>query len=404
MKLRRLSAAALAATCLLAAAGCGSSSKSSSTATTAAAESSQATTAASSSSPSATTGSGGSGLTAATAAVAAASSPPTLIPSLPPLPRAPKPGVKVAFLTCSAAACSLLNPGFTDAAKALGWDPTVITYNSATPGEALQQAIDAGNKYIATTSITLSTITPQVQELKAKGIGFYEAYVGDPPEGAGNGLYGVASDFTGAARGAALMADWIISNSGGDAHVVYVSLPLYPVLVAGGVGAQAEFKKNCPACSFATLPVSVTQLGAGQVPSAIVSYLESHPSVNYIDLSFQDLDAGVVQALATAHLSAKVKVVGSEAEAAQLKEVINGSEAAWSIIPENYVMWTVVDWMARESEGVLTPAVLASTGPALAYLVGTPAAATAQLAAYPNVYPGPTNYEAQFEKLWHVGS
>jgi ABC-type sugar transport system substrate-binding protein len=403
MKLRRLSTAALAVTCLLAAAGCGSSSKSSATATTAAAGSSSATTAAQASASSSSS-SGGSGLAAATAAVAAASSPLTQIPALPPLPRAPKPGVKVAFLTCSAAACSLLNPGFTDAAKALGWDPTVITYNSATPGEALQQAIDAGNKYIATTSITLSTITPQVEELKAKGIGFYEAYVGDTPEGATNGLYGVASNFTGAAKGAALLADWIISNSGGKANVVYVSLPLYPVLVAGGDGAQAEIKQNCPTCTFATLPVSVNQLGAGQVPSAIVSYLESHPSVNYVDLSFQDLDAGLVQALATAHLASRVKVVGSEAEQAQLKEIIGGTEAAWSIIPENYVMWTVVDWMARESEEVLTPADLAASGPSIGFLVGTPAAAQAQLAAYPTVYPGPTNYEAQFEKLWHVGS
>jgi hypothetical protein len=55
----------------------------------------------------------------------------------------PKKGIKVAFLTCSAAACSLLNPGFIAAAKALGWDPTVFTYNFATPGQAVQQAIDA---------------------------------------------------------------------------------------------------------------------------------------------------------------------------------------------------------------------------------------------------------------------
>ena len=36
----------------------------------------------------------------------------------------------------------------------------------------------------------------------------------------------------------------------------------------------------------------MTQLGAGQVPATIVAYLKSHPSVNYLYLSFQDLDAG----------------------------------------------------------------------------------------------------------------
>ena len=33
----------------------------------------------------------------------------------------------------------------------------------------------------------------------------------------------------------------------------------------------------------------------------------------------------------------------------------------WSVLPEPYVMWVVVDWMARLSESVLTPASLSAT-------------------------------------------
>lgn len=389
MKPQRACIGVLAVACVAAASACGSSSPSASNSPSATASQAAADS---------------SGVTAAKAALTTLMTEPTTIPATTPLPHAPKKGIKVAFLTCSAAACSLLNPGFTAAAKALGWDPTVITYNSATPGQAVQSAIDAGYKYIATTSITLSTITPQVQEAKAKGVALFGAYTSDTPEGTTNGLYGVAQDGAGDLKTGAMMADWLIANSGGHANVVYVDIPLYPSLVGQGQGAQSEFTKLCPACTFATLPVSVTQLGAGQVPAAIVSYLQAHPSVNYLYLSFQDLDTGVLAAMRTAGLTSKVKIVGTEGEQTQLQEMTNGAETMWSVLPEPYVMWVVVDWMARLSENVLTPAALAATDEGVAFIVDTPAGANAQLTANGGNWPGPANYGAQFEKLWHVGS
>jgi ribose transport system substrate-binding protein len=295
-----------------------------------------------------------------------------------------------------------LNSGFTSAAKALGWSPTVITYNSATPGQALQQAINEGFKYIASTSITLSEITPQVQEAKAKGIALFEGYVADTPQGASNGLYGVVADQASSIAGGKLMGDWIEANSKGHANVVYVDLPLYPSLVSEGQGAQEALLKLCPSCTFSTLPVTVNQLGAGQVPSAIVSYLQAHPSVNYVYLSFQDLDPGLVSALRTAGLLSKVKVIGTQGQAAQLQEVQNGTEAMWSVIPEPYEMWVIVDWMARQSEGVLNQAALSAGNAQEVFFVSTPSEAKAQIASNGGNWPGPTNYEADYKTLWHV--
>jgi ribose transport system substrate-binding protein len=384
MKLQKACIGVLAIACVAAVSACGSSSNSGS------------------SSPAAKT-SDPAGVTTAKTAVTAALTEPTSIPETIPLPRAPKKGIKVIFLTCSATACSLLNPGFTAAAKALGWDPTVITYNSATPGAAVQQAINEGYKYIATTSITLDTITPQVQEMKAKGIAFFEAYTADTPQGAKNGLYGVAEDGASDYKSGQLEADWMIANSDGHANAVYVDIPLYPSLVLQGQGAGAQFAKLCPSCKFATLPVSVTQLAAGQVPAAIVTYLQGHPNVNYLYISFQDLDAGVYPALHSAGLTSRVKIVGTEAQATELHEIVGGQETMWSIAPEPYVMWAVVDWMARQSEGVLTPAALAASDEGPEFIVDTPAAAKAMLSVDGGNWPGPTNYQTQYEKLWHVG-
>jgi len=392
MKLRKAWFGILATACIAAASACSSSSS-----TSAPASPGTSTSAAPASSA-------GGGVTEARAQLARLLTEPADIPATTPLPRAPEKGVKVAFLTCSAAACSLLNPGFTAAAKALGWDPAVITYNSATPGQAVQQAIDAGYKYIATTSITLSTITPQVQEAKAKGVALFGAYTDDTPGGAQNGLYGVAQNGAGDLKTGAMMADWLIANSGGHANVVYVDIPLYPSLVGQGKGAEAEFSKLCPGCAFATLPVSVTQVGAGQVPAAIVAYLRSHPGVNYVYLSFQDLDAGVAGAIRAAGLAGKVKIIGTEGQASQLQEMVNGQEEMWSILPEPYVMWVVVDWMARLSEKALSPSSLSATDEGVAFIVDTPAKASAQLKANGGNWPGPANYQSQFKQLWHVGS
>jgi len=335
--------------------------------------------------------------------LAGASGAPSTIPSsLAKLPKAPAKGLKVAFLSCSDPSCALLNPGFTDAAKALGWDPTVITYNSAQPGQALQQAINAGYKYIATTSITLNTITPQVQEAKAKGIPIFGAYTGDTPQFQANGLYGVSANFQTSAASGKLMAAWTIKDSNSNAHVLFVSLPIYPTLVAQGTAAQAEYTTACPDCTFNVLGLSATQVGQGQTPSAIVAYLKQHPATNYVYLAFGGLDAGVAAAIKSAGLAAKVKIVGTQGQQSQLQEMVSGQEAAWSILPEEYTMWVVVDWMARLNDGVLNQQALDATSANPTYMVDTPAQAQAQLGVDNGIWEGPANFQSQFEALWGV--
>jgi ribose transport system substrate-binding protein len=318
------------------------------------------------------------------------------------LPKAPQTGLKVAFLSCSDPSCALLNPGFTDAAKALGWKPTVITYNSAQPGQALQQAINAGYKYIATTSITLNTITPQIAQAKAKGIAIFGAYTGDKPGGATNGLYGVSADFGTSAVSGKLMAAWTINDSNSAAHVVFVSLPIYPTLVAQGDAAKAEYKSACPNCTFDVLGLSGAQVGQGQTPSAIVSYLKQHTSTNYVYLAFGGLDAGVAAAIKSAGLADKVKIVGTQGQQSELQEMVNGSEAAWSILPEQYTMWVIVDWMARLNTGVLDQTALDASSSNPTFMVDTAAAATTQLGVDNGTWQGPTGFQDQFKALWGV--
>jgi ABC-type sugar transport system substrate-binding protein len=346
---------------------------------------------------------GAAGLASAKQLVAEAANEPTQIPTTTALPKAPQRGLKVALLTCSDG-CSQQVPGFIAAAEALGWKPTVITYNSATPGQALQEAIDVGYKYIATQSITLNTITPQMQEAKARDIPIFGSYTEDIPGGASNGLYAVAQGKEAEVELGKQLAAWTIVDSNQAAKAVYVSLPIYPSLVDEGEGAQSEYAADCPNCTFDTLNVTDTQVGAGQVPAAVVSYLESHPSVNYVYLAYAILDAGVSAAIKHAGLANRVKIIGAAGGPAQLREIVAGQESAWMMLPEVYVSWTLVDWMARESERVLTAQSLEDTASGPRFIVDTSAAARSQLTENGGNWPGPQGYEDQFKALWHVSS
>jgi ribose transport system substrate-binding protein len=385
MKLFKIATAVIGAVCLVGTAGgCASSTSSATTQATAAAATK-------------------SDIAGAQKAARAAEEIPTKIGATTPLPHAPKPGVRIALVTCNAPSCTNEAPGFTAAAKALGWEATVIIYPlSQSPAAEVQQAIDNGYKYIAMTSVILSSITSQVQQAKAQGIKLFEEYGSDPAEGATNGLYGEMIDPAGVKAVGTPLGDWVASDSGGHANLLFIDLPTSPSTVTQGQAVQAELLKRCPACTFTFLPVTASQLGAGQAPAAVVTYVRAHPDINYVDLSFNDLDTGMVSAMKSAGLADKVKVFGNDANAVQLQEVSSGAEPMWQIDAVGYIQWAVVDWMARASEGVLTPAALAATASGLNYIAATPAAANKQLAA--GNWDGPANYQEQFKALWHVGS
>lgn len=322
------------------------------------------------------------------------------------LPRRPKKGIKVILLDTGEASGLDLAAGFTQAAKALGWKPTILNYSAADPGAAVQSAINEGYKYIASASISLASITPQVAEMKAKHIAFFESYENDVPRFKANALYGQASNPAQVVMEGKIIADQMITDSGGGVNALYVTLPLYPVLTAQGNAAAAELARNCSNCTLTSLPITVQEFVGGQIPALVVGYLQSHPTTNYVYFAFQDMYPGVYAALQTANLLGQVKLIGTEGEQAQLADVLNGRDLAWSILPENEVMWVVVDWMARLSEGVLTQKNM-SEGNLPMYLANSKGLANLTIANMAGnvpagVWGGPTNYQIQFKKLWRV--
>jgi ribose transport system substrate-binding protein len=346
-----------------------------------------------------TAATGSAGLTAAKAVVAKYSSPNAKIGVTIPLKEKPKTGIKFAFLQCELESCTYEAAAAKAATSALGWDLDVISMQSATPAAAFQQAINAGDQYIASTGESPSLYKTQYAEAKAKGIKILSCYDTTPPNPSVDDVYTQCGDQSFVTKTGPLMADWAITNSNGNAHILLVNVPSFPVLAAEAAAFKTELTKNCPACSIDTLDVSINDLVGGKVPAEVANAVQANSKLNYVFNSFGSLPAGETAALKSSGLLSRVKVFGQDFSKFDLQEMVDGSQIAWSADPKGYAVWLMVDAAARLSEGMpLTEERSSASLPS--YLITTPAQAKAIINDGGDW--APPGMAASFEKLWHT--
>ena len=314
-----------------------------------------------------------------------------------PLPSAPE-AKSVAFVNCPVPSCQDNEQYLQDALDELGWELTITTYDSAAPGSAFQQAIDSGVDYIATSGLPMAAIEEQVGQAKAAGIPIFEVYASDEPAGEENGLYSQIGGSDSAGVSSDLLADWVIDDSGSAADVLFVTIRDFPILVDEEDAVMAAFEDRCDDCSVEALPVTIDDLGAGEVPQQVASYLQSNPDVAYVWFSFSNLSLGVSDALDGAGLLEGKKLVGLQAEEPQVQEIVDGTNAAWTAIPHPYSMWVLADQMARYATGVWSAEQAASASVLPAWVLESPDVAEGLLSS--NGWPGPEGFEDSFKALW----
>jgi ABC-type sugar transport system substrate-binding protein len=367
---RRLAGLAGVGTAIaLVAAGCGSSSSSSSTASSTAASTT-------------------SGVAAAQQVVAQASIRPATVTVTTPVGKAIPSGKKIAFISCGAAPCILQGNIVAEAASALGWTSNTIgTDGSPTQIQgAYETAIRQGVDAIVTTAALRAEIEAQIPQLEAKHIVVSDASSTDPISPPF--IYNTSTAAQNANIGKYLAAE-IVANSKGKANVLYVNLPAYTILAPLGASLQSYLKQWCPSCGYSSIGVPIT--GLANASSLIVSYVRSHPSVNYVALSVADaLDPGLPAALSAAGLT-NVKIVGQGGSPTSFGYMANGQELA--LVPYDFysVDYMMVDALARHFTGV--PVQL--TAPPLWLMTKSNLPSN-----YKQVFPIVVNYKSQFEKLW----
>jgi len=387
----------------LLAASCGSDDKGSASETTAA-SSGDATTAAGGA---ATTGggaatsaaaSGGTGVDAAKAAVAEFTTPSEEIGVTTPLTGKP-PKKTIAWLECELETCTPITQGFKDATAALGWDLKVISSKSADPGPAMQQAIDDGVDFIASSGESPALYKEQAAAAKAKGIKILSCYDTTPPDPEAN-LYTQCGDTSFVQKTGPLMANWAIADSDGKANVLIVSIPDFAVLKSLTDAYKAEMTKNCPDCKIEELNVSVDDLVGGKVPAAVASKLQSNKDVNYVFNAFGGLPTGLTAALKSAGLLDQVKIYGQDFSPANLQEIADGTNYAWSADPKHYAGWLMTDAAARLALDM--PLDEERAAAALPTFIVQDADTAKDILANQDGDWNPPNMAESFKKLWGV--
>jgi ribose transport system substrate-binding protein len=325
----------------LAATACSSSSSTSSagggTATT-----SSPVTASTAATGSADTGSV-AGLTAAKQAIAPYTGHPSPFPATEKLAKLPTPGSKFVFLQCGAPVCAIFSQLMPAPAKALGVNFVAVNSgNTATTAQAGAAAALADKP----AAVLVGASNPQLYgDYLHKLVSAGSVVAGGGTVGGAS--YGVQHAVGGAqsvANAGEVLADWVTVNKGSSANVVFFGTPELTFSTGMQAAFQQTLTQNCPGCKADYQQLSIATFGT-TAPSQVVSYLQSHPSVNTVVFASMEGATGLAAALKDAHLSPTT--LGFAPTASNLQDIADGGLTAGLALDFNVQVWMQLNLAAR---------------------------------------------------------
>jgi ribose transport system substrate-binding protein len=289
--------------------------------------------------------------------------------------------------------------GFEEATSTLGWSFEAIVFNSEEPSKGMETALAKHPDFIATVGVPTAVMKPQMKAAHQAGIPVVSTSTTEKPS-----ADGFAAQINGTLRNnAENLGAWIMQDSGGEADVLVITLPIFPVLSSVTEYFSKELPTICEGCSYDELDVTPADLANGSVPEKVVASIQSHPEINYVVPSFSDVSTGLPSVLKSAGYADKVKIAGIAAAPPQIQEVPD-QMAAWTIPSDEYMAWAMVDAMARiATEGELPQGYEAMVYETPNWVVDS-TAARESLKPYGYEWPGPGNgaYKEELKKLWGV--
>ncbi len=300
-------------------------------------------------------------------------------------------GKKVVFISCGVEACEIQGNIIKQGAADLGWTAETIGTDGSPEQlqNAFKTALRQGADGVIINAVNRASVAKQIEQAKKQGVAFVTSASVDEP---GDGILANIADKRNSGNIGEHLAAQIVADSDGKANTLFVNISAFQILKALGDQLSSSYKKFCPDCKYDALDIPVTSLGK-DAPDRIVSYLRSHPQVNYVVLSVSNaLGAGLPAALRAAGLADKVKIVGQSGDSQTFQDLqaknIN-SVAAYDYYTVDYLM---LDALARHFAGA--PPQPANPPLWLVTPENMPAEATKGL------FPVVPTYRDEFKKLW----
>jgi len=312
---------------------------------------------------------------------------PSTVPISKPIPK----GKTIDWLQCGISDCAILTPPLKAAAASLGWNVKVV--DAGLTPESVKNAWDLAVRdhpdAVFASGFPASIFKSELAQLKAMNIPVIDFAVHDK---SGNGITAVIQgDNTSYAIGVGL-ADWVLAKKGKSANTLLVTSSTFANLPITVNGFKHEYNTLCPSCKVDTLDAPATTFGT-TLPGNVVTYLRSHPDVNYIAADEGAMSQGIPQAIKTAGMNIQmITQYPNQTTAQYLKD---GSVLAGIIMPQEIdAMWQMTDAAARYYAGMSTKP---AEAPSPLWFV-TPETVS-QISPPYSLIP---DYPAKYKQLWGV--
>ena len=300
-------------------------------------------------------------------------------------------GKKVVFISCGVEACEIQGDIIKQGAADLGWTAEAIGTDGSPEQlqNAFETALRQGADGIILNAVNRDAVAKQIEKAEQQGVAFVTCC---SIETEGDGILRNVAGKENSAKIGTNLAAQIVADSDGTANTLFVNISAFQILQALAGQIETSYKEFCADCAYATLDIPATSLGK-DAPDRIVSYLRSHPQVNYVVLSVSNaLGAGLPAALKAAGLADKVKLVGQSGDTLTFQDMAAGNIE--SVVPFDYyaVDYLMLDALARHFAGV--PVEQAQPPTWIVTPDNMPAEATEGL------FPVVETYRDEFNQLW----
>lgn len=315
---------------------------------------------------------------------------------------------KVFYVQCSVPVCAEIAIGIEAAADAIGWQYETVSHQDTpdTVASAFDTAIAAQPDVVLSSGNPREWFQSQLDTLEEAGVPVITWSVPEPYEpGDGipvNLLTGDDYYFYGV-----LMADYAAVTSE-TKNILYVGLPVFPVLSIVQQGFQAEIESACPECRVDIFEVSLDDVFGGALPGQIVSRLQANPELDFIVYAFGGMLFGVPEALADAGLGDQAKAISQAGGPLNFGLIAAGQhQVAEVALASELLGWRAIDASARilggQGPGSATPPELSAIDGRPDILVnGLPLQIieAADIEDATALWPGVAGFQDQFRELW----
>ena len=314
----------------------------------------------------------------------------------------------VFYITCSVPVCAEIGSGVEEAVEALaskGWTIKTTSHQDTpdTVAAAFDAAIAAKPDVVMTSGNPREWFQSQLDTLQSMNVPVISWSIPEPFEPGGGIAVNILSGDDYFYYGV-VMADYAYANSP-NKNILFVGLPVFPVLSLVQDGFKAEIELICPECTVKFQEIGLTDLGTN-LPGQMVSALQADPTLDFIAYAFGGMMFGVPEALEAAGLVDQAQAVSQAGSPMNFQFIADGKHQTGEFaLASGLLGWRAVDIaITLFTDGTISksPAVEGIFGKTDIGLNGLPR----QILTQPTVndptalWPGVDGFQDLFKQRW----